>query len=110
MSRKEEKRLLEDEIEQYFNGPSEGMVVLSKIGDNKSAEGKKLSQRFQKFTQQKLPLKTIDFELQSLYDALSVEFPWAVNVVEHIVGNLAITKTFSVGEPVLRFNHIVGWA
>ena len=101
---KEEKRLLEDEIEQYFNGPSEGMVVLSKIGDNKSAEGKKLSQRFQKFTQQKLPLKTIDFELQSLYDELSIEFPWAVNVVEHIVGNLAITKTFSVGEPVLRFN------
>ena len=80
------------------------MVVLSKIGDNKSVEGKKLSQRFQKFTQQKLPLKTIDFELQSLYDELCVEFPWAVNVIEHIVGKSAITKTFSVGEPVLRFN------
>ena len=94
---------LDDELDNYFEkNDTPSLMILSKIGDQNSSGGKKLSQQFHKYTQQKLPLKTIDVALQSSYETLTNEFPWASKIIEQFVGNMAVAINFSKSKPILR--------
>ncbi|WP_440657804.1 AAA family ATPase [Ensifer adhaerens] len=92
------------EPSENFDRPSGGVVVISGIGNEATAEGKRVAKEFAKFKQRPLPLSNMP-ELTGVRSRLVAEFPHAVAVVDNVLEGLSgrptvqMRPTILVGEP-----------
>jgi len=78
---------------------TDGVVVISGIGNEATAEGKRVAKEFAKFKQRPLPLSTMP-ELTGVRSRLVAEFPHAVAVVDDVLEGLG-------GRPTVRMRPTI---
>ena len=67
-----------------------GKIVLSEIGDVDSREGQDLKRRYKSILNVKLNPQISDINIKNLYYDLKSKFPWALEVVDIVCGQLAL--------------------
>ncbi|MEY9582730.1 AAA family ATPase [Sinorhizobium fredii] len=78
----------EEEPSENETLPTDGVVVISGIGNDTTAEGKRVAKEFAKFKQRPLPLPSMP-ELTVVRAHLIAEFPYAAAVVDDVLGRLS---------------------
>lgn len=80
--------------------PTDGVVVMSGIGNEATAEGKRVAKEFAKFKQRPLPLSTMP-ELAGVRSRLIAEFPHAVAVIDSVLEGLSGRPTVHMRPTIL---------
>ncbi|MBW0366698.1 AAA family ATPase [Ensifer adhaerens] len=89
----------EEEPSKHQSRPSDGVVVISGIGNDATADGRRVAKEFAKFIQRPLPLRDMP-ELTGLRSRLVAEFPHAVAVVDDVLEGLG-------GRPTVHLRPII---
>lgn len=89
----------EKQLSKHQTRPTDGVVVISDIGNDATADGKRVAKEFAKFTQRPLPLTGLP-ELIGVRSRLIAEFPYAVEVVENVLEGLS-------GRPTVHLRPII---
>ena len=77
----------EDEPSEYETRPTKGVVVISSVGNDTTADGKRVAKEFEKFKERPLALPGLP-ELTGVRARLIAEFPYAVTIVDKILEGL----------------------
>ncbi|MFK3966643.1 AAA family ATPase [Ensifer adhaerens] len=88
-----------DDSSEHHGRPADGVVVISGIGNDTTAEGKRVEREFAKFKQRPLPLSTMP-ALAGIRSRLVAEFPHAGAVVDNVLEGL-------MGRPTVRIRPII---
>lgn len=78
----------EEEPSEHETRPTDGVVVISGVGNDTTADGKRVAKEFEKFKQRPLPLPGMP-ELTGVRARLIAEFPYALAVVDKVLKGLA---------------------
>ncbi|MET4691915.1 AAA family ATPase [Sinorhizobium fredii] len=78
----------EEEPSEHKTRPTDEVVVISGVGNDTTADGKRVAKEFEKFKQRPLPLPGVP-ELTVIRAQLIAEFPYAVAVVDDVLEGLA---------------------
>ncbi|MDX0890472.1 AAA family ATPase [Sinorhizobium medicae] len=78
----------EEEPSEHESLPTDGVVVISSIGNDTTAEGKRVAKEFAKFKQRPLPLPGMP-QLTAVRAHLIVEYPYAAAVVDEVFEGLS---------------------
>lgn len=89
----------EEEPSEHQTRPTDGVVVISGIGNHTTADGKRVAKEFAKFKQRPLPLSGMP-ELAGVRSQLIAEFPHAVAVVDDVLEGLG-------GRPTVHLRPII---
>ncbi|MBY5505319.1 AAA family ATPase [Rhizobium leguminosarum] len=76
-----------EEPSEYETRPTDGVVVINTIGNDTTADGKRVAKEFAKFKQRPLPLPGMP-ELTVVRGRLIAEFPYAAAVVDDVLEGL----------------------
>lgn len=74
----------EEEPSEHETRSTDGVVVISGIGNDTTADGKRVAKEFDKFKQRPLPLPGMP-ELTGVRARLIAEFPYATTIVENVL-------------------------
>lgn len=74
----------EEEPSEHKTRATDGVVVISGIGNDTTADGKRVAKEFEKFRQRPLPLPGMP-ELTAVRARLIAEFPYAVTIVDSVL-------------------------
>ncbi|MGO8042119.1 AAA family ATPase [Rhizobium johnstonii] len=77
-----------EELSEHETRPTDGVVVISGVGNDTTADGKRVAKEFAKFKQRPLPLSGIP-ELTEVRARLIAEFPYALAVVDDVLEGLS---------------------
>lgn len=89
----------EEEPSEREGRPTDGVVVISDIGNETTADGKRVAKEYEKFKQRPLPLPGMP-ELTGVRARLIAEFPYAVTIVDSVLEGLG-------GRPNVHLRPIV---
>ncbi|MDK1389978.1 AAA family ATPase [Sinorhizobium sp. 8-89] len=78
----------EEEPSEHETPPTDGVVVISGIGNDTTADGKRVAKEFAKFKQRPLPLPGMP-ELTVVRARLIAEFPYALAIVDKVLEGLS---------------------
>lgn len=79
-----------------------GHVVLTKIGDMESAEGKNIAKRYASLISNALPISGVMPCKNEISEAISSEFPWAESVGKRIESAFELQRSVGVEYPILK--------
>lgn len=94
----------EDEPPAHETRPTEGVVVITGVGNDTTADGKRVAKEFEEFKQRPLPLPGMP-ELTGVRARLIAEFPYALGVVDKLLKglggrpNVNLRPTILLGAP-----------
>lgn len=94
----------EEEPMEHHSQPTDGVVVISGVGNDTTAEGKRVGREFEKFKQRALPLPGMP-ELIEIRERLTAEFPYAVTIIDIVLEglngrtNVYLKPMILLGEP-----------
>ncbi|MDQ0320838.1 hypothetical protein QO002_002976 [Pararhizobium capsulatum DSM 1112] len=77
----------EEEPLEHRTRPTNGVVVINGVGNDTTAEGKRVAKEFEKFKQRALPLPGMP-QLSEVRARLIAEFPYAVTVIDNVLEGL----------------------
>ncbi|WP_141514354.1 AAA family ATPase [Rhizobium sp. M1] len=77
----------EEEPLEHQTRLTDGVVVISGVGNDTTADGKRVAKEFEKFKQRALPLPGMP-ELTEVRTRLIAEFPYAVTVIDNVLEGL----------------------
>lgn len=78
----------EKEPSEHYRRPAGGVVVIRGIGNEATADGKRVAREFAKLKQRPLPLSNMP-ELTGVRSRLVAEFPYAVAVIDKVLEGLS---------------------
>lgn len=87
-----------ERVEKDADGP--GIVVISEIGNKNSAEGKRVAREWASLVGRRLPLAPVP-DLRGVRDVLRSEYPFAHDVIDRLLTDLATQATVSFRPTVL---------
>ncbi len=90
----------EEESREHQTQPTDGVVVISGIGNEATADGKRVAKEFAKFKQRSLPLSGMP-ELTGVRSRLIAEFPHALPVVDDLLTGLSGRPNVHLGPAIL---------
>jgi hypothetical protein len=94
----------EEERSEHETRPTDGVVVISGIGNDTTADGKRVAKEFAYFKQRPLPLPVMP-ELTGVRARLIAEFPHAATIVNNVLEgfggrpNVYLRPTILLGAP-----------
>jgi hypothetical protein len=77
----------EGESSEHVTRPTDGVVVISGVGNETTADGKRVAKELEKFKQRPLPLPGMP-ELTGVRARLIAEFPYALAVIDKVLEGL----------------------